>query len=173
MWSRMFSDEVKKNMTPLREFNKLKDDPCAIQQENAENNKKLKFVTISFKDLLDAKESGNFFGINIRDQLFVPSSQMDMHSSLLNGSNGNAFTKAKVQQNALPLPTLPARYQMAHGNIDIEDSFKNLTDTNKKSSQSQDYNFHNRFFYMFPNIEQPDALKSTEEYQRGGKSSRF
>jgi hypothetical protein len=159
-----------------REFNRTIDDPCALQQRSDDNAKKLKFITTNHRDLLEAKENYNFFGMTIKDKLFVPSDQIDESSDLRQGDSTNC--KTKFGFGPLPLPTLPARYQMYHGDVDVEDSMRNFTNNNRRSCQSTDPNFHSRHFYIFdgPNLEAPDAGKSVEDRSfgpRGGVSTRF
>lgn len=163
-----------------REMNKPKDDPCYLQLHQSENNKKLKFVTTNYIDLLEAKDKLNFFGVSVKEQLFVPSEKINVYSNLLNGSTGGILTNEKVKNGfgALPIPTLPSRHQLYHGDIAIEDSFKNLTEQNKNSCNPRDVSFHNRHFYLFDDkqgIDTPDATKSVETDMfgpRGGISTR-
>ena len=42
-----------------RDFNKTRDDSCAIQRRDYDNTKKLKFITTNHIDLLEAKEKLN------------------------------------------------------------------------------------------------------------------
>lgn len=163
-----------------REMNKLKDDPCYIQLHSTENNKKLKFVTTNYIDLLEGKDKLNFFGIGVKDQLFVPADKMNTYSDLLNGSQGNIMTNPNVRYGfgALPMPTLPSRYQLFHGDVVIEDSMRNLVEPKKNSCNPRETDFHNRHFYIFDDkkgIETPDASKSVETVDfgpRGGMSTR-
>lgn len=162
-----------------REFNRTIDDPCAVQQRVDDNSKKLKFVTTNHRDLLEAKENYNFFGMTIKDKLFVPSEQIDESSDLRHGTTGGQVTNCNTRFNfgPLPLPTLPARYQMYHGDVDIEDSMRNFSDNNRKSCQKTDPKFHSRHFYIFEGIEEPNASKSIEDREsfgpRGGLPTRF
>lgn len=164
-----------------REFNRTLDDPCATQQRAEDNNKKLKFVTTNFRDLLDAKEQLNFYGMTIKDKLFVPSEEMDKDSKLKYGETGGIITNCKTKHGfgALPLPTIPSRYQLFHGDVDIEDSLRNLSDNTKNSCNPRDTEYYKRHFYLFDDskgIETPDATKSIESKdfgQRGGVSTRF
>lgn len=158
-----------------REFNRLKDDECDIKQRNFSNDKKLKFVTTSFRDLMDAKEQKNFFGIDIVDKLFVPSDKMDEDSQLRHGKTGNVLTNlnVKYELGGLPLPTTPGRYRLYHGDVDIEDNMRNFVDTNKPSCNPRDTEYHNRSFYIFEGIEKPEAIKSVEKELRCGISTRY
>jgi hypothetical protein len=168
-------------MSSSREFNKTIDDPCAIQQRNEDNTKKLKFVTTNFRDLLDAKSSLNFYGMTIKDQLFVPQEQMDSDSKLKYGETGGIITneKFKTEFGQLPLPTMPSRYQLYHGDVDIEDSMRNLGEKIKNSCEPRDTEFYNRSFYLFDDskgVETPNPLKSVEPESfgpRGGIATRF
>jgi hypothetical protein len=169
-----FDDSSFNNQKP-REFNKLRDDECDIKQRNFSNDKALKFVTTTFKDLIDAKQTKNFFGIDIKDQLFTPANLMDDESKLKMGVSGGQLTNCRVRHELgeLPLPTMPARYQLYHGDVSVEDSMRNFVGTNKKSCNPKDDQFYNRSFYMFEGIEKPDATKSVEENIRCGISSRY
>lgn len=164
-----------------REYNKTSDDPCAIRQKDKANQKRLKFVTTNHADLLEAKDKLNFFGMTIKDKLFVPSDKIDIYSDLKNGKNGEILSNCNVKYGIgqLPIPTLPSRYQLSHGDIVIEDSMRNFFDGLKKSCNPKDTEYHNRSFYIFNDqygIEKPDASKSVETKEmdpRGGVSTRF
>jgi hypothetical protein len=164
-----------------REFNRTIDDPCATQQREQDNNKKLKFVTTNFRDLVDAKDQLNFYGMTIKDKLFVPAESMDQDSQLKYGETGGILTNCKTKQGfgQLPLPTMPSRYQMYHGDVEIEDSMRNLSDNTKNACDSRDTEYYKRHFYLFNDlkgIETPDATKSIETPDfgpRGGLSTRF
>ena len=148
------------NKKQPREFNKLIDDSCALRERNYSNNKTLKFMTTTFRDIFDAKRDGNYFSIGIDDQLFVPSGLIDNYSNLLNGDNGNIMTNCNVRHDLgeLPLPTMPARYQLYHGDTDKEDYMRDLIETNKQSCNPRDSHFDNRSFYLFEDcIEKPNA----------------
>jgi len=163
------------------EFNRTIDDPCATQQRLLDNNKKLKFVTTNFRDLLDAKEQLNFYGMTIKDKLFVPAEEMDKDSKLKYGETGGIITNCKTKHGfgQLPFPTLPSRYQLYHGDVDIEDSIRNLSDNTKNACNPRDTEYYKRHFYLFDDsqgIETPDAIKSIETPDfgpRGGVSTRF
>jgi len=177
MYTGNFDNSAFQN-TKTREFNKLIDDPCEIQQRLESNNKKLKFVTTNHVDLLQGKESMNFFGMSIKDKLFVPSEQIDQFSQMKNGETGNILTNCNVKNTfgPLPLPTTPSKYQLARGDVDIEDSLRGLYETNKKPCNPKDTEFHQRSFSIFTGIEEPNALKSIEPNDfgpRGGMSTRF
>lgn len=160
-----------------REFNRLRDDECDIKQRNFDNNKKLKFVTTTFRDLLDAQEKKNFFGIDIQDHLFVPSEKMDDNSRLRYGTTGNILTNLNVQHGLgeLPLSTTPGRYRLYHGDVDIEDNMRTFMDVNKQSCNPRDTEFYNRSFYIFDtgSVEKPDATNSVEKFLRCGISTRY
>ena len=165
-----------------REFNKTIDDPCAIKQRNNDNTKKLKYITTNHLDLLEAKDKLNFYGMTIRDQLFVPANDMDSDSFLRYGKTGGIITNPNIKNEfgQLPFPTIPAKYQLAHGNTEIEDNIRvPLLETNKQSCNPRDSNYHDRYFYIFDDsqgIDTPNAIKSVETKNfgpRGGVSSRF
>lgn len=180
LYNSNFDDSQFKYAT--REFNKTIDDPCAIQQRNNDNNKKLKFITTNHIDLLEAKDKLNFYGMTIRDTLFVPSENMDSDSFLRYGKTGGVLTNSNVKNvfGQLPFPTMPAKYQLSHGNIEIEDNIRvPLLETNKQSCNPRDSKYHDRYFYIFDDaqgIDTPSAIKSVENVDfgpRGGMSSRF
>ena len=159
-----------------REFNKLRDDVCDIKQRNYSNDKALKFVTTTFRDLLDAQEKKNMFSVDIEDQLFVPAELMDQESSLKYGVTGGVLTNCNVKHGfgQLPLPTMPQRYQSYHGDIDVEDNIRNYIEPNKQSCNPKDTEYYKRSFYVFEGcIEKPDAMKSVEDQLRCGSSSRY
>lgn len=167
--------------TGQREFNRTRDDPCAMQTRQNENDKKLKFVTTNFGDLLQARESYNFFGLGVRDQLFVPSEKVDTYSALRQGTEGNIITNCNVRHGfgQFPVPTMPARYQLSRGDVETEDTLRNYTETNSQPCNPRDITFHDRSFYIFDpatGVEIPNALKSVETQPlepRGGRSTRF
>ena len=132
-------DDSNFNKQKPREFNKLKDDPCDIADRNSSNNKALKFVTTSFRDLADAKTKMNYFGIDIKDQLFTPENLMDEDSKLRLGVTGGQLTNQNVRHelDGLPLPTMPGRYQLYHGDTGIEDTMRNYIGQNKKKSVTE------------------------------------
>lgn len=166
------------------EFNRLNEDLCYNQQKDKANNKKLKFVTTNHIDLLEAKEKLNFFGIGLRDHLFVPGDRIDTYSSLLNGQGGQILTNCNVRTGfgQLPVPTTPYRGQVAHGDVLIEDSIRNNIEVRKNSCLPRESDFHNRSFSIFDDkldIHTPQAIKSVEtpqigfELGRNGMPSRF
>lgn len=167
------SQDFEKNKP--REFNRLRDDMCDITQRNFSNDKKLKFVTTTFRDLIDAQEKRNFFGMDIQDKLFVPSDKMDENSNLLHGQTGNILTNSKgtSELGALPMATTPGRYRLYHGDVTVEDNMRNFMDLNKQSCNPRDTEFYNRSFYIFDGIEKPDPLKSVEKDLRCGISTRY
>ena len=165
-----------------RDFTRTIDDPCYMQQEQLDNSKKLKFITTNHIDLLEAKDKLNFYGMTIKDKLFVPSENMDSDSFLRYGKNGGIMTNCNVKNEygQLPLPTVPSKYQLSHGDVDIEDSMRFLIESNRKSCHPIEKDFHNRSFYLFDDklgIETPNPIKSIEAPElfgpRGGISSRF
>jgi hypothetical protein len=154
------------------------DDTCEVQQRTTENNKKLKFVTTNHIDLLEGKESLNFFGLAVKDKLFVPAEKMDEDSKLRLGGTGGMLTQCNVRTGfgQLPFPTIPSKYQVSRGDVQTENSLRNYVQMNRNSTNPKDNNFHNRSFYIFDGIEQPDATKSIQPTTfgpRGGSSTRF
>lgn len=181
LYNSNFDDKEFKSID-WREFNRVIDDPCAIQQRNDDNNKRLKFMTTNHIDLLEAREKLNFYGMTVRDQLFVPGENMDSDSFLRYGKTGGIMTNPNIKNEfgQLPFPTMPSKYQTAHGNLEIEGNLRfSLTETNKQSCNPHDIQYHNRSFYIFDDrsgIETPNATKSVESKEfgpRSGVSTRF
>lgn len=177
-------DDSEFNKRKNNEFNRLNEDLCYNKQKDAANQKKLKFVTTNHIDLLEAKEKLNFFGIGVRDQLFVPGNRVDTYSSLLNGQQGQILTNCNVRNGfgQLPLPTTPYRGQLSHGDVLVEDSIRNNIEVKKNSCLPRESQFHNRSFAIFDDkldIQTPQAIKSVEtpqigfELGRNGMPSRF
>lgn len=163
---------------------RLTSDPCAIQAKNLDNSKKLKYITTNHVDLIEAKDKLNFFSIGLKDTLFVPTDKIDTYSSLLNGKIGGELTSCNVRNGfgQLPMPTLPFRGTVSHGDVTIEDSIRNQTQLRKNSCLPRDPKFEQRSFSIFDEskgIEAPSASKSVEKvedgftYGRMGISSRF
>ncbi len=180
LYSSNFDDSTFQQVSK-REFNKTIDDPCSIQQRTQDNSKKLKFITTNHIDLIDAKANLNFFGMTIKDQLFVPAEQIDSFSSLRQGESGNIMTNCNVRNEfgQLPFPTMPSRYQLSHGDVAIEDGMRNFLETKKNSCNPRDSELYKRHFYIFdntPGVEPPNAIQSVETDAfgpRGGLSTRF
>jgi hypothetical protein len=165
----------------FRGNNRTLDDPCAIQQRDGDNGKKLKYMTTTFRELIEAKDNLNFFGMTMKDQLFVPSEKVDKYSEILNGKSGNLLTQCNTRNGfgQLPFPTMPSKYQLSRGDVQIEDSIRNLTEVNKNSCNPREDDFYSRYFYIFDDkqgIDTPNALKSveTDDFgKRGGVDTRF
>lgn len=169
-------DDEKFKAAQNHEFNRVIDDPCFIQQQTEDNSKKLKFVTTNHLDLIDAKANLNFFGMTMRDQLFVPSEQIDTFSLLRQGQTGNVVTNCNIRNEygQLPFPTMPSKYQTAHGDVDKESILTTSNyEINRKTCNPRDNSFFNRSFYIFENVEVPNALNSVESDLRCGVSTRF
>lgn len=156
----------------MGEFSRLNEDNCYNQRKDTDNGKKLKFITTNYVDLLQGKQDLNFFGIGVRDQLFVPADNIDTYSDLLNGKNGGQLTNEKFKHSfgQLPLPTAPYRGQIQHGDVIIEDSIRNYIEVKKKACLPLDDKFEIRSFSIFDtkqNIEMPDPNKSVEQVGNG------
>jgi hypothetical protein len=164
-----------------REFNRTRDDPCDIQERNNANSKKLKFITTNHRDLLEAKDKLNFYGIGIKDQLFVPGEQIDGYSEIRLGKTGNIMTNCNIRNEygQLPIPTMPFRGQLSRGDIQIEDSIRFNAQSNRKTCNPKDAEYFKRSFFIFDDekgIETPNPVKSVEPNEfgpRGGIPSRF
>ena len=177
-------DSSEFNKYKNNEFNRLGEDACYNNQKNLSNNKKLKFMTTNHIDLLEAKEKLNFFGIGVRDQLFVPTDRIDNYSNLLNGTDGQILTQCNVRNGfgQLPLPTAPFRGQLQHGDVVKEDAIRNNIEVKKHSCLPIDSQFQNRHFAIFDDSQKiytPNAMQSVETPQSGftlgrnGMSTRF
>ena len=177
-------DDSAFNKYKNNEFNRLNNDACYINQRDTSNNKKLKFITTNHIDLIEAKDKLNFFGIGVRDTLFVPGEKIDDYSNLLNGKNGQVLTNCNVKNGfgTLPMPTTPYRGQLQHGDIKIEDSMRNNLGIKKNTCLPRESNFEKRVFSIFDdsqNILTPSAIKSVEtpdigfSLGRSGMATRF
>ena len=159
------------------EFNRLGEDACYKQAKDAGNETLLKFYTTNHADLIKARENYNFFSIGAIDTNFVPSDRVDTYSTLLNGENGSTLTNCRVKNGFGMLPVnLPYKGQVSRGDPQIEDSLRFYQDPKKNACLQKDSEFHNRSFYLFDDskgIETPNAMKSVENYQRAGQSTRF
>lgn len=178
-------DDSSFNKYKNNEYNRLNNDACYINQKETANNKKLKFVTTNHIDLIQAKDSYNFFGMTTRNELFVPGDKIDTYSSLLNGKNGQTLTSCNVRNGfgALPMPTMPFKGQLQHGDIVIEDSIRNSNlEIKQKPCLPSDSDFQKRSFTIFDetkNIPYPNAVHSVEtpsvgfSLGRNGVATRF
>lgn len=167
------------------EFNKNTEDPCYIQHKDLGNDKKLKYRTTNFIDLSNAQESGNFFGMTLVNNVFVPTpDNIDTYSSLLNGQTGGKITNCNTRFGfgQLPALTTPYKGRVAHGPVDIEDTLRNNssnTEIKKNSCLPKDTSFFERSFSIFNGIETPNAIKSVESpvdgfsLGRNGTPTRF
>ena len=167
-------DDSKFKQFKQREFNHLIDDPCAIQQQANYYSKKLKYMTTNNIDLIEAKEQMNFYGMTLKDGLFVPADLINEESFLKRSDLTNQ--KCKNEYGQLPLSTIPARYQTAHGNLDVGFEMRSpLLEINKHSNTPVDTQFYNRVFYIFNagDTPKPENCVEKRELFRGGVSSRF
>jgi hypothetical protein len=180
MYPSNFNDAPFRDNKP-RELTRLNEDECFVQQQTVENGKKLKYVITNFQDLADAKEKLNFYGMTVKDKLFVPADNMDEDSFLRYGGNGGIMTNCNIRNvfGQLPFPTMPSRYQLSRGDVETEDSMRYLHEVNKNSCNPREAEYHQRHFYIFDDkngIETPNAVKSVEPKEfgpRGGVSTRF
>lgn len=153
-------------------MNGLRDDPCAQQQLADLSKSKLRYVTTNFTDLVEARTQHNFFGIGVRDKLFVPGEDMDKDSELRRSQLTNCNVKNVFGQ--LPVPTLPSRVNAGNKDVALENQFRLVSDKLHKSCNPKDTKYYDRHFHLFPEgIEKPDATKSIEPFSRVGKSTRF
>jgi len=148
-------------------------DKCAIDQRNNDNNKKLKFMTTNYIDLLENKEKLNFFGYSVKDELFVPGDKMDTYSDLLNGKSGGELTQCNVKYGLgqLPMPTTPYRGQLHHGEIDTEyDLQQGFDQVRRNTCLPRESNYQNRVFNIFSEsqgIDTPNAINCVESSVNG------
>ena len=159
------------------EFDSLAEDDCYNMRKDSDNKKKLKYMTWNGIDLLQGKEQLNFFGIGVRDTLFIPGEHIDTYSNLLNGSDGGQITHDKFRYGLgqLPLPTAPYRGQLQHGDVIVEDKIRNYIEVKKNACLPKDSQFQNRSFTIFDDnqgIETPKALDSVEIPEIGFSNGR-
>jgi len=166
------------------EFNRTSEDSCFNKRKDNDNDKKLKFMTTNYIDILEGKDKLNFFGYSIKDGLNVPGERIDNYSDLLNGKTGGQITNEKWKNSLgqLPLLTTPYRGQLQHGDVIKEDSIRNYIEPKKNSCLPKGTDFEQRSFAIFDDaqgIEVPNANKSVEQHDNGfhlgrnGVSSRF
>jgi hypothetical protein len=165
--------------TPQRNLTRLQDDECEQQRRGSEDTTKLKYTTTNHLDLLEGHEY-NWFGIGLRDHLFVPSDNMDGDSSLRYAP----LTNCRVRDNygQLPIPTLPSLHNAHAQDTDKESKMLwPLHDRGQKVCNPKDTEYFNRSFYIFPEeIRESGELKhspirsvqTTNDY-RQGLSTRF
>lgn len=161
-------------------MNKLIYDDCKQQSYVNDNNKKLKFITTNHIDLLEARDKLNFFGIGIKDQLFVPGEKIDTYSGLLNGVDGGTITNYRIRNGLGELPVqIGFKGQGFHGDPVIEDNIRNNIEVKKNACLPRDAEFEKRSFYIFDNLEAPNASNAVEHPQLGfnmgrmGEATRF
>lgn len=158
--------------TPTRNLTGLLDDECEQQKRDQDDTTKLKYVTTNHIDLLEG-HTQNWFGIALRDQLFTPAEHMDSDSTL----RFSPLTNCKIRNNygQLPIPTLPSL-----GNAHVQDTDKQskyiwpLHNRERNECQPRDDAFHNRSWYVFPEMKH-EAIRSvqTSNDYRQGSSTRF
>ena len=68
-YTSVYKDDL--TFTPTRNLTRLRDDECEQQFQSNEDSTKLKYITTNHLDLLEGHEY-NWFGIGLRDQVFVP-----------------------------------------------------------------------------------------------------
>lgn len=151
-------------------MNNLIDDPCAQQQDWKESKKKLKYTVTNHRDLLDAKQNANFFGMAIKDELFVPADKMDDDSKMRYAK----MTNPNVRYELEPFPVNTGfRGNLYRGNVDKEMRLRGMWDRELKSCQPKGHDYFQRHFFVFPEgVETPDAKKSVETWRRGGICTR-
>jgi hypothetical protein len=169
-YTSVYKDDL--TFTPTRNLTRLQDDECEQQYRVNEDSTKLKYITTNHLDLLEGHEY-NWFGIGLRDQVFVPKENMDGDSYLRYAP----MTKCRTRDNLgqLPIPTLPSLH-----NAHVQDTDKEsnliwpLYDRGQKVCNPRDTDFYNRSFYLFPEMKH-EAIKSVQtsiDY-RQGISTRF
>jgi hypothetical protein len=158
---------------PLRNVNRISDDFCAINQQERESQKPLKFVTTSFKDFNSKHE---LRGIYFHDGFGVPGSGIDVDSRL---HNGQINTNQNLPQSlpAFPLPTTGSKVSgQGQGDTDVEFSLRGKDTNGKKTCLPIDTVYHDRSFSIFDSLcRKPQNLKHTVQGShgfRGGVSTR-
>jgi hypothetical protein len=154
------------------DLNRLKDDDCYQVARNNSDGKKLRYYTTSFKDFLDAQTNKeNYFGLTIKNELFVPTSKIDTYSDLVNGTNGQMLTNQYTKRGtdtSYPLPTIPAKYQLAHGNIEIEDNLRMVNNyKTQKSCLPIECNYNEKTFQIFEKNSPPQNIAQNVKLQVG------
>jgi hypothetical protein len=108
----------------MSENTRTTSDPCYINNKETSNYDRLKFLTTSFTDLLDAQRNGQYFGSTTKREYAVPADKIDTYSQLVNGVRGDYNSKCYTTRgtnNPLPLPTFPSQINLAHGNFESDD----------------------------------------------------
>ena len=173
MSNNSFTSQFKNDFTftPTRNLTGLLDDECEQQQRDQEDGTKLKYVTTNHVDLLEGHQQ-NWFGVSLRDQLFTPAENMDGDSYLRQAK----LTNCKIRNNygQLPIPTLPALHNSHAQDTDKEVNLWPLHNRDRKECQPRETDFHNRSWYVFPDMKH-QAIKSvqTSNSYRQGSSTRF
>ena len=155
----------------MNEFNRLNEDDCYIQERTNDNKKKLKYVTTNHIDLING-HNYNYFGINMKDENWVPGDKIDTYSSLLNGDSGHKLTNCNIKSEfgQLPISTLPYRGSTSHGDVNKEDSIRNQLCPKKKSTLKIESEYNKRVYNIFDDsqcIETPDPTRSVERKENG------
>ena len=142
-------------------------DVCYRNNKDKSNYDRLKFSTTSFTDLIDAQQNNSYSGI--------PTDKIDMYSQLLNGVRSEYNTKCyqtRGTNNPLPLPTLPGKYNTAHGDITVEDGNLRGNDIRQKNPLRYVPNNDERIFDIFSeNVIRPSNF--VEKTSRNGQQTRF
>jgi hypothetical protein len=98
-------------------------DSCFIQNKDKSNFDREKYSTTSFTDLIEAQRNGGSF--NSVDY-GIPSDKINIYSELVNGIRGGYNSECyttRGTRNNLPI-ILGAKYNVSHGDIDVEDSIR-------------------------------------------------
>lgn len=163
----------------MSDLNRLRDDIGDINKKREDNLKKLKYYTTNNIDLINVDQTRDFYGLNLKDGLFVPTPKIiDESSQLTINKSGNTSYRNKTTYGQLPLPTLPSQVHSAKGNTEIEDSLRHNFIIHKKATNPKEVNSYSRTFSIFDSelLEKPDNLKSVENPRdfgpRGGINSR-
>jgi hypothetical protein len=148
-----------------------KNDDCYKNNRDESNYNRLKFSTTSFTDLINAQQTGSYFGSTVRHEFTVPSDKIDIYSELLNGVRPGCCYQVRGTDNPLPLPTLPAMYNTAHGDISTEDN--NVRGNNIRLKNPLRYVPDNieRTFGIFDSMIKPSNY--VENSSRNGQQTRF
>jgi hypothetical protein len=149
----------------MNEFNRLNESVAYNKMRDTDNNKRFKFYTTSFKDLIDAqdKDKLNFFSIGTKEKL--SDGNIDNYSSLVNGKDGGIQTKVRCKESngQLPYLTTPYQGQLQHGDVQTEDSLRPEVEPKNRALLARDHEYEKRSFTIFTdNIPTPDALLSVE-----------
>ncbi len=175
-----------------RELNRLGNDECTVQREGVEDSHKLKYITTNHRDLVDAADflpngtikPKNYYGITVKNDLFVPAREIDRYNKLVNGQEGKVLSNLNVPHYGYEFPVFVGyRGNVHRGPVNKEMELRSKLNETKKTCNPKDTHYHeNRSFEIFNpeiGIQVPNGLDSVVAKHpdffgpRGGISTRF